>query len=342
MTEEKILTTEKKPSYSKKIWIAGGIISLIVIVLLLFKVLFSLLLLIFAGILMAVYFYGCANLLQKLGLSAKLSIILSVILNILLLAGFVWFVGARLQGQISELSDTLPKTIQQVKGQMGKSAVGSKVLSYLNSSGSSEKTRAVVKHFFSSSFGILSDLYIIVLMGLFFTASPSLYKKGIIKLLPPKAKDQGSELINEISNLLRKWLKGQIFGFFFIAVLTGIGLWIIGMPLILTLALISGLLNLIPNFGPIIALIPAILLASMQGTTTVIIVACMYTLIQIIQSSVTQPLIQKKMISIPPALIIIGQVGMGSLAGFWGVLLAMPIVAILMRIINKLYVEKQS
>ncbi len=291
---------------------------------------------------MAVYFYGCANLLQKLHLSSKLSIILSVVLNILLLAGFLWFMGARLQQQVTQLSDTLPKSIQHAEDRMNQSALGSKVLHYLKSAGDSKKTMQVVKHFFSSGFGILSDVYIVILMGLFFTASPSLYKKGIVKLLPPKAKDKGEELIEDISNLLRKWLKGQIFGFFFITVLTAIGLLILGMPLVLTLALIAGLLNLIPNFGPIIALIPAVLLAFMQGPSTAIIIVCMYTLIQIIQSAVTQPLIQKKMISIPPALIIMGQVAMGSLGGFWGVLLATPVVAIIKRIINKLYIEKQS
>lgn len=343
MAAQQTIDKQNNLSYTKKVWITVGIITLMVIFFLLFKALFSLILLTLAGVLMAVYFYGCAGLLQRyLHLSSKLSIILSVVLNIVLLAGFFWFMGARLQQQVSQLSDTLPKTIQQLKSKINETTLGGKVMDYLNSSGNSKKTMAVVKSFFSSSFGILSDMYIVVLIGLFFTASPSLYKKGIIHLLPPKAKDTGDALLNDISDILRKWLKGQIFGFFFIAVLTGIGLLVLGMPLVLTLALIAGLLNLIPNFGPIIALVPAVLIALTKGTTTVIIIICIYTFIQIIQSAVTQPLIQKKMLSIPPALVIIGQVAMGTLGGFWGVLLAAPIVAIIMLLVNKLYVEKQS
>lgn len=333
----------EKLSFVKKVWLAGGIWTLIVILVLLFKALFNILLLSLAGILIAIYFHGCARILQRnLHLSPKLSIFLSVILNILLLVGFFWFVGARLQQQVSQLSDTLPVTIQNAKDQMSQSTIGGKILGYLNTTGSSQKTLSVAKRFFSSSFGILSDLYIIILLGLFFTSSPSLYKKGIVHLLPVKAKDKGDELINEISTVLKKWLKGQIIGFFFIAVLTGIGLLIIGMPLVLTLALIAGLLNFIPNFGPIIALIPGALLALMQGPTMAIIVICMYTFIQIIQSAVTQPLIQKKMVNIPPALTILGQVAFGLLAGFWGVLLAVPVVAILMTVINNLYIEPQQ
>ncbi|MEO8415961.1 MAG: AI-2E family transporter [Ginsengibacter sp.] len=146
----------------------------------------------------------------------------------------------------------------------------------------------------------------------------------------------------EIHQVLKNWIKGQLFGFLFIGVLTGLGLWALGMPLILTLALIAGLLNFIPNFGPVIALIPAGLIGLTQSTTTAILVLCLYTFIQVVQSAVTQPLIQKKMVSVPPALIIFGQVAMGLLAGFWGVLLATPVVAIIMTVVNKLYVEKQS
>ncbi len=330
-------------TFTNKVWITGGILSLIIVVLLLFKTLFSILLLALAGVLMAIYFHGCAGLLKKwLHLPSKLSVFVSVLLNLLLLVGFFWFVGARLQQQVAQLSETLPRTIDNAKQWLQQYPAGQKVLDYLNTSGDSGKTMTVAKQFFSSSFGILSDVYIILLVGLFFTASPLVYKKGIIKLLPPKAKSQGDNLLDKIHKVLKDWIKGQLFGFLFIAVLTGISLWIIGMPLILTLALVAGLMNFIPNFGPIIALVPALLLALMQGTTTALLVICLYTGIQIVQSAVTQPLIQKKMVNLPPALIIFGQVAMGLLGGFWGVLLATPVIAILMTVINNLYVKKQS
>ena len=330
-------------SYQKKVWIKGGIYALIIVTLLLFKALVSLLLLVFASVLLTIYFYGFAGLFQKhFNWSPRVSIITAIILNVLLLIVFFWFVGARIQQQVAELSDTLPSTIQKAKDQISQTPIGNRLVQHFSSSGESQKAAGIIKSFFSSSFGILSDLYIIILLTSFFTATPSSYKKGLIKLLPAKARDKGTDLVNRISILLKKWIKGQIFGIFFIAVLTGIGLLILGMPLVLTLALIAGLLNFIPNIGPLIALIPAVLIALTKGTTTALIIVGMYTLIQVIQSAVTQPLIQKKMISIPPALIIIGQVGLGALTGFWGVLLATPLVAILMTIIQDLYIKKQD
>lgn len=340
---ENSLTNNKELSFVKKVWIVGGTFALIVVFLLLFKTLFNLLLLVFAAVIITVYFYGFAGLLQRyFRWSSTLSIVLSVIINIGLIVAFFWFTGARIQQQVSELSDTLPTTIQAAKDQMNQSVIGSKILEHINSSADSKKMITAIKSFFSSSFGILSDLYIVILLAAFFTASPSLYKKGLVKLMPTKAKDKGADIIEKISVLLKKWLKGQIFGIFFIAVLTGIGLLIVGMPLVLTLALLAGLLNFIPNFGPLIALVPAGLLALMQGSVTALIIIIMYTLIQIIQSAVEQPLVQKKMINIPPAIVIIGQVAMGALAGFWGVLLATPFVAILIVLVQQLYINKQA
>ena len=328
--------------YTKKVWIATGILALTVVVLLLFKTLFSLFLLVFAGILIAIFFHGFAGLLRRyLHLPHTLSIVVSVLFNLLLVIAFFWFVGNRLSAQVTELSDTLPTTIQNAKDKLSESTIGNKILNYLQQSGDSDKTRQAMRSFFSSSFGVVSDLYIVFLLGMFFTAGPATYKKGIVHLLPPKAKDKGDELLKKLGTLLKKWLKGQILGIVFIAVLTGIALLIIGMPLILTLALLAGLLNFIPNFGPIIALIPAVLIALMQGSNTAIIIICVYTGIQIIQSAVEQPLVQKKMVDIPPALTIIGQVAMGTLGGFWGVLLATPLVAVIMTIVNDLYVKPQ-
>ena len=332
-----------KSAFSRRVWLACGIVALVAIVFLLFKTLFSLVLLILASVLLAIYFHGFAHLLQKIKIPAKASVPVSVVFNLLLIVAFFWFVGARLEQQVAQLSDTLPKTIQTAQQKLTESPVGSKVVSYLQSSGNNKKTMAAVKQFFSSSFGILSDLYIILLMGLFFTASPSIYTNGIVSLMPTaNAKDKTKQLFGEWYTILKKWLVSQIIGIVFIGVLTGVGLLIVGVPLVFTLALIAGLLNFVPNFGPIIAFIPAGLIGLLQGTDTVLWIAGIYVFVQIVQSAVQQPLVQKKLVNLPPALTIIAQVAFGALGGFWGVLLASPIVAIITVVVNRLYLEKSS
>jgi predicted PurR-regulated permease PerM len=113
------------------------------------------------------------------------------------------------------------------------------------------------------------------------------------------------------------------------------------MPLVFTLALIAGLLNFVPNFGPFIALIPGVLIALMKDPSTALIVVFIYLGVQIIQSAVLQPIVQQKMVNIPPALTIFAQVAFGLLGGVWGVVMATPIVALLIKTVNNLYVEQQ-
>lgn len=330
-------------SFKNKVWIAAGILLLIILIAYLFATLLNLLLLVLAGALMAIYFHGCADLLKrKLKIGSPYGLILSVVFNVVVIGLFFWFVGDRLNSQLDELSTKLPQTVENAKQWLSEKPLGQKVLNYATNTLDSGKTANVIKTFFSSTFGILSDLYIVVLLGMFFSASPAIYRKGVIHLIPTGGKATAENLWNEIHHVLKNWLKGQIFGFFFIAILTGLGLWLLGMLLVLALALVAGLLNFIPNFGPLIALIPAALLGLMQGPNTALLVVALFTLIQIIQSTVTQPLIQKKMVSVPPALLVFGQVAMGVIAGFWGVLLATPLVAIVMTLVNRLYVEKQE
>lgn len=335
--------SDYQKSFKNKVWIAAGILLLIILIAYLFATLLNLLLLVLAGALMAIYFHGCADLLKrKLKIGSPYGLILSVVFNVVVIGLFFWFVGDRLNSQLDELSTKLPQTVENAKHWLSEKPLGQKILNYATNTLDSGKTGAVIKTFFSSTFGILSDLYIVVLLGMFFTASPAIYRKGVIHLVPTKGKSTVENLWNEIHHVLKNWLKGQIFGFFFIAILTGLGLWLLGMPLVLALALVAGLLNFIPNFGPLIALIPAALLGLMQGPNTALLVVALFTLIQIIQSTVTQPLIQRKMVSVPPALLVFGQVAMGVIAGFWGVLLATPLVAIVMTLVNRLYVEKQE
>ena len=196
----------KEFSFQKKVWIAVSITALMVVFLFLFQILFRVLLLILAGALIALYFYGVAGIFErKFHCSSRTAIILSVIINLLLLAATIWFIGARIQAQTSQLAQTLPSTIEQVKEQIGSTALGSQLLQQFNASGDSTKTLSMAKRFFSSSFGILSDLYIVALIAIFFIVSPKVYTNGMVKLLPAKAKEKGADIINKIGDILKKW-----------------------------------------------------------------------------------------------------------------------------------------
>src|SRR5690606_20582378 len=156
------------------------------------------------------------------------------------------------------------------------------------------------------------------------TVAPKTYIDGVVDLVPLKGQDKAKHIFIILGQQLRKWIKGKLLSMFVVFVLTAIGLAILGIPLWLVLALLAGLLSFIPNFGPILALIPAVLVGLMQGPQTALWIIGLYVLIQFIESNFITTLIQQKMVNIPPALTISTQVIFGALTGSWGLVLSTP------------------
>lgn len=330
-------------SYAKKVWIKGGIYALIVIILLLIKATFSVLLLVLAAVLIAVFFRGFSDLIaRKTKLPEKFALPVSIIVSLSILVLIIVLIGSKVQSQAQQLSETLPATIETAKTKLNQSSIGQTIVEKIESQQSREKAKKFAETFFRSTFGVLGDVYVILFIGIFFTVNPSLYKNGVVALVPKRGKEQASEVLNKTGNNLQKWLKGKIFAMFVVFVLTAIGLTIIGVPLWLVLALIAGLLNFIPNFGPLIAMVPAVLVGLLQGTTTALIIAGLYILIQFVESNFITPLVQQKLIDTPPAMIIIIQLLVGALTGGWGLVLATPLFVVTMTAVQELYIKKQG
>jgi predicted PurR-regulated permease PerM len=138
---------------------------------------------------------------------------------------------------------------------------------------------------------------------------------------------------------LRRWLLGRFLLMISNGIITSVGLWIMGIPLALTLGIIAGLLNFIPNLGPIIASIPAILIALLQSPADALKVAIFYLAVQAVDGYLFTPLVQKWTVSLPPAITILSQVLLGILTGTLGVLLATPLAATAVVVIKVTYLH---
>jgi predicted PurR-regulated permease PerM len=330
-------------SFPQKIWIAGGIIALIVLILLFIGATFNVMLLLLAGVLIAVFFRGLSGLIQrKTSWKEGICLAISIIGTLLIIALIFWLIGAKIQSQVTELSQTLPKTIENAKSQLSKSQLGQTVVQRLSSPKAQKNMQTMAQTFFKSSFGILGDLYVVLFIGIFFTVAPKDYQKGLVKLVPVKGRKKANDVMEKLGTNLKKWLKGQLFAMLVVFALTAIGLAIIGVPLWLVLALIAGILNFIPNFGPLIAMVPAVLVGLMESPSTALWVAILYILIQVAESNFITPMVQHKMIDIPPALVIIAQLFIAPLTGGWGLVLATPLMVVVLTLVQELYVKKQE
>ena len=335
-------TAKEELTYVQKVWHTVAIVALLVVVILIARVAFNVLLMVLAGILISVYFHGFGDLIQR-NTNWKRSICMAISIGgtFAILAVLFWIMGTKISNQVAILSDTLPHTISNAKIKMAETPIGKKILEYL-SDDNSDALMTTAKSFFNTSFGVLGNIYIILFLAIFFTSDPNLYKDGLIKLVPDSKKPLAHQVIDRISYALKGWLKGMMLAMILVFILLSIGLGIMSIPVALVLALLTALLKLIPNFGSLAAMIPGVLLALTISTNTAIIVALIYIVTQTVVSNIVTPIIQNKMINLPPALTILAQVLMGTLSGVLGIILAVPLLAIVMILIDELYVKKMN
>lgn len=217
----------------------------------------------------------------------------------------------------------------------GESGDRSGVVSSLAGSASQTARKAV-----TATFGFLANILIVVFVGLYLALDPATYRRGFLKLLPQSARSDANDVFGQLDQTLWRWLIGRFATMLITGTGVGLTLWLIGVPMPITLGIVTGLLTFVPNIGPIIALALAVLVAAPKGMSTVGMTVVGYVAFQLIESYILTPMIQKRQIAMPPAVILVAQLLMGVVAGFIGIAVATPLVAMAMVVVGVLYVEK--
>ena len=313
------------------------IVSLILTLLLIFG--FRIILLILSGILVASFFLGIAQFIEsRTPLGRKFALIISVLVVNGILIGGIFILAPQITSQIDALRDELPKAANETYQKIENTELGGLLISQFKGIDISEKQKEIL-NFFGSLFSIISTIYIVLFLGLFFMINPTMYKDSFVKLFPLSKRKRTDEILETMGRTLQSWLLGKLFSMLIVGILTVIGLSILDVPLALTLGIFAALISFVPNFGPILALVPAFFLAYTESSSMALYVTLLYIGIQAIESNILTPLIQKKMISFPMAMVLIAQIILGLFTGILGVILAVPLVAIIMVAIKMAYIE---
>ncbi len=328
-------------------WSALGVIAAVaaVIVLLLFVwYARDVLLLAFAGILFAILLRRLATMLSsRLPLSPNWTLPAVVLLLVGLLVGAFWFQGPSIAREVETLREELPRAAEQLQGRLAGYSWGQRIIEEAPSAealmpdGPDAISRAT--GVVSSTFSGIASLVIIFFLGLVLAATPRVYMDGVLALVPARRVERTREVLDTLADTLWWWLIGRIVAMSFIGIATGIGLWLLGIPLAFVLALLAALLSFIPNLGPILSALPAILLALVQGPQVALSVALLYAGVQAVESYVLDPIIDRKTIYLPPALTIFAQLSMVLFTGLLGVALATPLTAAIVVLVTMLYVQ---
>jgi predicted PurR-regulated permease PerM len=329
--------------FSRRVLIVVGWVTLAVLLLNLLGQLIDVLLMAFAGVLLAVAVDGLTRLVQRYApLSRNLSLLVASVLIVLMFLGLGVLIGPQIAEQVPELIRQLPHAAQglleTLEGVPGSAAARDLVENQTEMPGL-ERLAQVGGRVFSTAVGALTAILVIPLLSIYLVVNPTSYVQQFLMLLPAGKRERARQVFTRAGRALRLWLLSRLISMVFVGVTTSIGLSLLGVPLPMALGLLAGVLTFIPFLGPVIAAIPTVLVALMESPSLGLYAGLLYAGVEQVESSVVQPLAQQGVVHLPPAYAVIIQLAGGMVAGIVGVILATPLAVVATVVVQMLYVE---
>jgi predicted PurR-regulated permease PerM len=257
---------------------------------------------------------------------------------LVLMAAAGFYLGPDLVAQMRNVASTLPEAANRVAGLLGLGSMADLIKDGTTASAIGGLATRVIA-WSTTIAGALGSFLLIVFGGIYLALDPRLYRDGLIKLVPPAIQSNVGVTLDDAGQALKRWLRGQVVAMLLVGVFTSLGLWLSGVPSAFALGVIAGLAEFVPIIGPILAAIPALLIASSQDLQTVALALAVLVVIQQVESNLITPLIADRMVSIAPAVGLFAVVAMGVLFGPLGLLLGFPLVVVIDVAVRRLYVH---
>jgi predicted PurR-regulated permease PerM len=300
-------------------------------------------LVLFGGVLLAICLRTAADRLSlRTGLSAGWALLVVIGAIVLVLLGLAWLFASTIAGQITELSQRLPHDIAQLLQNLRQVPIVSTLLDQLDPQrllGSGSAGFAAITDFGSAIFEAIAGAVVIAFIGVYVAADAELYRKGLLRLVPQARRARAEGILDETAGTLWHWMMGRLFSMITLGVLTGLGLWSLGVPAALGLGLLAAALIFVPYLGAVVSAVPSVIMAFAIDARTALYVIGLYIGIHIVEGYVLVPLVQRRVAHLPPALTLAAQLILGALAGLAGLLFATPLVAAAMVLVRAIYVE---
>ena len=194
--------------------------------------------------------------------------------------------------------------------------------------------------FITSTVEIVGGILFIVFLSIYFAAEPDLYRRGLLSLLPARRRARGVIMMDRIAVVLRKWLLTQLVAMAVMCVVSTVVLLLLHVKAAFALGVLVGLFEFIPTIGPILSAMPAIAMGFLDSPEKAGYVAIAYWGLQFIENHLLVPLLMKNGLRLPPALTVITQAMFAIVFGFIGLMVAVPMLAIVMVVVEMLYLEQ--
>ncbi len=302
------------------------------------------LLLVFAGIVLAIALDGLARITaERTPLSRGWALLAITLLIVGLLALFVAAIVPQVAAQVDEMTEAIENAYDAAVGWLSSLGVTSEMLDENTDGGellgATETAMEHLARWGMSTIGALTSLAVILAITGFAAAAPELYRRGFIGLLPQAKRPLADDTLSAVARGLRWWLLSQLVSMLLLGATVSLGLWVIGIDLWLGLGVLTALLTFVPYLGPLIAAIPVLAIGFADGVQTGLIVTVFYFTVQNVEANVVVPWIQHQVVHLAPVLAISAQLVLGLLFGLTGLILAAPLAVVGMVLVQKLWVE---
>lgn len=286
-------------------------------------------------------------LLERFKLPRTAAILLSFVLPILLLSVIAAYTGSIITKQFTELTNDLPRIINLAK-QKADETIDYSWFQYLPDLKLEEKLASFlgtatnnVSAFIFSLIGTVTNIGTILLLIPFllfyFLKDGSKLPDNILRVFPAKHRKNGREMLKDIDNTLSAYIQGQMLIALAIGIMMSIGYLIIGMPYAAVLGLFALLTSIIPFFGPVIGIIPALLIGLTINPFMLVKVVLVMIIVQQIDGNLISPQVMRRSLDIHPVTVILILTGCVSLFGVLGLIISIPLYAAIKVTIKNIY-----
>lgn len=303
-------------------------------------------LLAFTSVILATVLNRLVRQLQRQKIKRNFAVILTVIITLLITTLFILIVAPSFISQFRELIKKIPQSVTAFNFWLNgfPPFISNSISSFINNldqfiQGIVAQSLNNFFSLFSSTVTLITSILLVMVLTIMFLATPQEYRRAFLRLFPASFRSKANDILDQCEESVVGWSIGILFNMSVITILSGIGLWIIGVPLALANALLAGLLTLIPNIGPTISVIPPVAIAFLESPWKSLGVLILYIAIQQIESNLLTPIVMKKQVSLLPALTLLSQVLFSVLFGFLGLLLALPLMIIAQILLQDLVIK---
>ncbi len=331
-----------KDRFVRRTLVVAGIFLLSLLLIFVVKNTIAVLLVAFNGILFAVFLHGLASAVQShIRLPYAVSFVLVTILIATVIVFGFWLLEPRIAAQLGQLTEQFPRLEARLKGLLQEHPGIRDFVAqlHLQPQAAVRVIAGAVPDVFTTTTGLVAGGLTVLFIAIYMGLNPSLYVHGILYLVPPASQPRAEAVLHHVAYVLWRWVLGRMIGMTFVGILTGMGLYSLGVPMAFILGLFAAILDFVPNIGPVVGAIPAILFALLQDPWSALYVVLLYTLVQFIEGNLLLPMIEQRAVFVPPALTLIVQLMMYFLFGLLGLVLAIPLFAAIAETVKMLYVE---